>query len=106
VRTYAPLSSRHDVAPPPPTVAVDNDVSEGATVIEVRAPDAIGLLYRITRVIADLDLDVCSAKVQTLGRDVVDSFYLRDRAGQKILDDRQLAELERAILFSLTEDQG
>jgi [protein-PII] uridylyltransferase len=106
VRTYAPLSSRHDVAPPPPTVAVDNDVSEGATVIEVRAPDAIGLLYRITRVIADLDLDVCSAKVQTLGRDVVDSFYLRDRAGQKIVDDRQLAELERAILFSLTEDQG
>ena len=36
-----------------------------ATVVEVRAPDEIGVLYRITRAIADLDLDIRSAKVQS-----------------------------------------
>src|SRR5207245_5753919 len=40
-----------------PAVAFDNQASEGATVIDVRAPDAIGTLYRITRTLADFDLD-------------------------------------------------
>jgi [protein-PII] uridylyltransferase len=103
-RNYAPLAAPSS-AKAEPSVTFDNDVSDGATVMEVAAPDAVGVLYRITGVIADLDLDVCSAKVQTLGHDVVDSFYLRDRAGQKITDDRQLVELERAILHALSGDR-
>ena len=42
------------------------------------APDAVGVLYRITRALAELDLDIRSAKVQTLGPQVVDAFYVRD----------------------------
>jgi [protein-PII] uridylyltransferase len=59
------------------------------------------VLYRITRAIADLDLDIRSAKVHTLGRDVVDSFYLRDAHGEKVTDEDYLVEIERAILGSL-----
>ena len=87
--------------PSDPKVLVDNELSEVATVIEVRAPDEIGVLYRITRAIADLDLDIRSAKVQTLGQDVVDSFYLRDAQGEKVTDPDYLVEIERAILGSL-----
>ena len=87
--------------PSEPTVLVDNELSEVATVIEVRAPDEIGVLYRITRAIADLDLDIRSAKVHTLGQDVVDSFYLRDAYGDKVTDPDYLVEIERAILGSL-----
>ena len=57
-----------------------------ATVVEVRCPDRLGVLYRITRALAELDLDIRSAKVQTLGHDVVDSFYVRDVSGQKVTD--------------------
>ena len=65
-------------------VVTDNDASEAATVIEVRAPDAVGLLYRITSALAELDLDIRSAKVQTLGDHVVDAFYVRDLSGGKV----------------------
>ncbi len=38
-------------------VSFDNAASEGATVIDVRMADGIGVLYRIPRALAELDLD-------------------------------------------------
>jgi [protein-PII] uridylyltransferase len=101
-RTYdrpTPISRRVRVA----TVSFDNAASAGATVIDVHAPDAIGVLYRITRALAELDLDIRSARVQTLGYDVVDSFYVRDDEGKKVTDQVSLQEIERAILHALSE---
>ena len=86
-----------------PSVTVDNAASEDATVIDVHAPDVIGTLYRITRALADFDLDIRRARVRTLGSEVVDSFYVRDRMGGKITDPAHLAELERGILHALSE---
>jgi [protein-PII] uridylyltransferase len=86
-----------------PEVLVDLAASDDATVVEVHATDGVGVLYRITRAIADLDLGIVSAKVQTLGPRVVDSFYLRDAQGRKFNDRAVLAELERAILHALGE---
>ena len=90
--------------PSEPEVIIDNDLSSDATVIEVRGPDSIGLLYRITRALHDLDLDIFSAKVQTLGDDVVDSFYVRGPNGQKILDENYLGEIEIAVLTAIASD--
>ena len=83
------------------TVTFDNILSPDATVVDVEAPDAIGVLYRITRALADLDLDIRSAKVQTLGPRVVDAFYVRDRLGRKVDDLVQLREIERAIVHAV-----
>jgi [protein-PII] uridylyltransferase len=85
----------------PPRVVVDNSASRDATVVEVHAPDSIGVLYRITRALADLDLDIVSAKVQTLGDRVVDAFYVRDAGGGKVDDPALLVEVERALLHEL-----
>ena len=52
---------------------------------------------------ADLDLDIFSAKVQTLGDDVVDSFYIRDSEGQKILDEAYLSEIEKGKKYPKPE---
>lgn len=88
---------------PPPSgdvpvrVAVDNDVSDFFTVIEVGAPDRIGLLFDITRTFAELQLDVHLAKVATYGARVVDAFYVRDQLGRKVDDAERIAELERAL---------
>lgn len=86
-----------------PTVKFDNRASDDATVIDVHAADAIGTLYRITRTLAEFDLDIRSAKVQTLGSEVVDAFYVRDRSGDKITTQARLAEIERAILHAIGE---
>jgi [protein-PII] uridylyltransferase len=105
VRTYRP-SRPQAVEEPEISVLADNEASELATVVEVRARDAIGVLYRITRAFADCELDVRSAKVQTLGQQVVDTFYVRDSGGHKIVDPQHLAEIERAVLGSLRRAGG
>ena len=85
----------------PPRVVVDNAASREATVVEVHAVDSVGVLYRITRALADLDLDIVSAKVQTLGDRVVDAFYVRDAMGGKLEDPMLAVEIERALLHQL-----
>jgi [protein-PII] uridylyltransferase len=84
-----------------PTVRLDNQASGTATVVEVRGPDRVGVLYRITRALADLDLDIRSAKVATLGDEVIDTFYVCDSSGGKVIDPDHLREVERAILHQL-----
>jgi [protein-PII] uridylyltransferase len=84
-------------------VRFDNQASDGATVIDVHTPDRIGALYRITRAFSELDLDIRSARVETLGAQVVDSFYVRDRHGAKVTDKHALAEIERAVVHSLAD---
>ena len=99
-RTYR--STRASAASPPaPTVSFDLAASDASTVVEVRASDGVAVLYRITRALAECNLDIRSAKVQTLGHEVVDTFYVRDADGTKPVDLEHLAEAERAILAAL-----
>jgi [protein-PII] uridylyltransferase len=84
-----------------PEIRFDLDAMGDATVVEVHAPDGLGVLYRITSALADLDLDIVGAKVQTLGPQVVDSFFVRTTDGAKVADPALLAETERALLHAL-----
>ena len=85
-------------------VVVD-EVNRGAgdfhTVIEVHATDSVGLLYAITRALADLELDILLAKVATYGEDVVDAFYVRDLVGEKVVEPDRIAAIEAAITARL-----
>jgi [protein-PII] uridylyltransferase len=85
----------------PPSVKVDNTSSDFYTVIEVHATDSIGLLYTITRALADLELDIHLAKVATYADDVVDVFYVWDLEGQKVTDPEQIREIQRLIAHRL-----
>jgi [protein-PII] uridylyltransferase len=82
----------------PPRVLWFDDASDHSTVVEVRAHDAIGLLHRLTRALADTGLDVRSARMSTLGAEVVDAFYVVDGAGGAVVDERRRAEVETALL--------
>ncbi len=98
--TYAPRGNRA-LLQSAPKVEFHPDESSHATVVEVHAPDSVGVLYRITAAIAELDLDIVRARVQTMADEVVDSFYLQDSAGEKVPEE-MLPELRRAILHGLT----
>ncbi|WP_329036166.1 [protein-PII] uridylyltransferase [Streptomyces sp. NBC_01725] len=67
---------RRGTQAPPPRVAVVPGSSELATVIEVRAQDAPGLLHRIGRALEEAAVRVRSAHVSTLGANVVDTVYV------------------------------
>ncbi|MCU1396433.1 MAG: glnD [Ilumatobacteraceae bacterium] len=82
VRTYSRAHRRAVAAAPPRLeVIVSNDASASTTMIDVRAPDAIAVLYRLASAIARRDLDIRSAKVVTLGHEVIDVFYVQ-RSGR------------------------
>ncbi|MFJ6936420.1 [protein-PII] uridylyltransferase [Streptomyces sp. NPDC101132] len=72
---------RRGVTPPPPRVVAVPGVSAAATVLEVRAPDAVGLLHRIGRALESAGVRVRSAHVSTLGANAVDTLYVTDTGG-------------------------
>jgi [protein-PII] uridylyltransferase len=96
-RTYARGRKRASARPSEPQVMIDNETSALSSILEVRAPDRLGLLHAITRTLTDAGLDVNSAIVDTLGHEVIDTFYVRERLGQKISDER-LAQVKGALV--------
>ncbi len=85
----------------PSKIALDNQLSDTATVIEVKCPDRLGLLYLITKTLAGLGLDIVSARIATEIDQAFDTFYVQDREGRKIEDpetlERARAGLEQAL---------
>ncbi|WP_445280798.1 [protein-PII] uridylyltransferase [Streptomyces sp. DSM 118148] len=72
---------RRGWAAPPPRVTVAPAASRHATVIEVRAQDAPGLLFRIGMALEKAAVRVRSMHVSTLGANAVDAFYVTTGAG-------------------------
>ncbi|MFE7527874.1 [protein-PII] uridylyltransferase [Kitasatospora sp. NPDC057542] len=92
---------RRGIPTPPPLVAVAPAVaSASATVLEVRAHDAPGLLHRIGRALDGAGVRVRTAHVSTLGAEAVDSFYLTDEAGRP-LTARRAGEVAAALRAAL-----
>jgi len=85
-------------------IVVDEDASPSATVVEVHAPDHVGLLAQVASTFADLGVDVRTAKVSTLGERVVDVFYVHDAAGNKITKQLTLDQLRATLLARLTSE--
>lgn len=99
-RTYAKSFKRSSAKPIIPSVSFDNETSANATVIEVTCRDQIGLLYRISRALSEMRIGISTARIQTIGDVVVDTFYVKS-AGTKVSAADHLAETERAVLHAI-----
>ncbi len=100
-RSYDRHYRRAAASTPAPRVLVDNRASARATVVEVRAPDGVAVLHRITSALASCGLDVREARVSTLGHEVVDAFYVVDGSGAKVTDTASLGAIQEAVLRHL-----
>ena len=92
----------HGASVPAPKVTLVDDASDTATVVEVRAHDAPGLLWRVGRALGDCGLDVRAARVETLGAEVVDVFYVTDSDGKPLATD----DLRRGTVHSVLAALG
>jgi [protein-PII] uridylyltransferase len=91
----------------PVTVEIDDEASDHFTVVEVGAPDRLGLLFDIATVLAACGLDVHVAKVATYSGRVVDAFYVRDALGRKLADPDAIARLASELRSELApRDRG
>lgn len=79
-----------------PRLRVDNEIASQSTVIEVQTQDRPGLGYLIARTLADLGLNILSAKLATESNHAFDVFYVQTREGEKVNSSFQMTEvLER-----------
>src|SRR6476646_4233069 len=93
----ARASRPRTAAVPAPKVSLVDAASDTATVVEVRAHDAPGLLWRVGRALGECGLDVRAARVETLGAEAVDVFYVTDGDGKPLGD----GDLRRTIVHSV-----
>jgi [protein-PII] uridylyltransferase len=89
-----------------PTVAVDNDSSDEASVVEVSGRDRPGLLGAVAQVLAEAGLSIQSAHIDGYGERAVDAFYVCDAKGGKLTDPRRLAALKEILTEVLDDDGG
>lgn len=78
-------------------VRIDNQSSRNYTVLDIDARDDVGLLYRITHTLAELDLDIHMALIDTVAGRAADAFYVIDQAGKKIEDNDMMNLIRKNI---------
>ncbi|MGM0645213.1 MAG: HD domain-containing protein [Thermodesulfobacteriota bacterium] len=80
---------------------LDNTASDFFTVIEVNAPDKLGILYRILHALENLQLEIAWAAVDSAGQRATDTFYIRDTRGEKLTAVEQKQTVFRTLTHSL-----
>lgn len=78
-------------------IEFDNNISSEYTVLEIRLPDSLGLLYRIIRQILTFDAQIYFVRVATSADYAYDSFYIKSSSGNKIEDNELLKIMEEKI---------
>lgn len=81
----------------PVWVVVNNNAHPDCTIIEVQAPDRMGLLYHMLRAISHGGISIEAARIATEQKAALDVFYIRDRNGRKLSDRNALLRLERRL---------
>ena len=82
---------------------VSNRDDGTVSVIEVKSPDRLGLLYLITRTLSALDLDIASARIATEIDQALDTFYVHDRSGRKLDEPAGTERIRGALEQALTQ---
>jgi [protein-PII] uridylyltransferase len=85
-----------------PSVSIDNDASDEASVIEVSGRDRPGLLGAIADALAEAGLSIQSAHIDNYGERAVDAFYCHGPDGGKLTSARHI-NLLRAALVGVLE---
>jgi [protein-PII] uridylyltransferase len=93
-----PFGATRPPSPEPPRVEISNQESDFYTIVDVTANDRIGLLYDLTRTIAEHGLEIYISKAGIILDQVADTFYLKDPAGKKLRDPDAIAALRRDLL--------
>jgi [protein-PII] uridylyltransferase len=86
-------------------VVVDNSASQLFSLIEVRAPDQVGLLYRVASALYDEHLDIQHARIATHPDGALDVFYVRTIEGKK-LSEPEATRLSTALTTRLRGDSA
>ncbi|CUH78690.1 [protein-PII] uridylyltransferase [Tropicibacter naphthalenivorans] len=97
------LKKREKAFKVPTHVTFDNEGSEIFTIIEVDTRDRPGLLYDLTRTLANMNIYIASAVIATYGEQVVDTFYVKDMFGLKLHSQVKRDVIEKKLREAISE---
>ncbi|MBK5945198.1 [protein-PII] uridylyltransferase [Rhodobacter veldkampii DSM 11550] len=87
----------------PTHISFDNEGSDIYTIIEVDTRDRPGLLFDLTRTLANNTIYIASAVIATFGAQVVDTFYVKDMFGLKLHSRAKQEALEKKLRQAIAE---
>jgi [protein-PII] uridylyltransferase len=82
----------------PTLLQLDNRTSDARTIIDLQAEDRVGLLYDISRALADLNINLLLAKILTEKGAAIDTFYVTERSGAKVLAPERQETIKKRLL--------
>lgn len=100
-RISRPLYQAYTGEQIPTQIKFDNEMSDTRTFIEIETEDRIGLLYTIASTLADLEVDISTARILTEKGAAIDSFYVRELDGEKIVAVERQKAIQRRLLHAL-----
>lgn len=83
-----------------PEVRFNNAASHAHTVLEIEARDRPELLYELSKIFNNHELDLRRAKVTVYGHKAIDTFYLRDKETGGKVDPARFETIREAIAAS------
>ncbi|HQR91195.1 MAG TPA: bifunctional uridylyltransferase/uridylyl-removing protein, partial [Caulobacter sp.] len=89
-----------------PSVVLDNDSSDDATVVEASGRDRPGLLHALAQTLASNGLSIQSAHIDGYGERAVDAFYVQTAEGGKLSETRKLNTLKADLLAALEQNEA
>jgi [protein-PII] uridylyltransferase len=89
-----------------PNVLIDNRASNRQTVIEVNARDRPALLYALAYALFECKVTIRSAHIATYGERAVDTFYVNDLTGDKIISDARIKDIEKRLLAAASGEEA
>jgi glutamate-ammonia-ligase adenylyltransferase len=83
----------------PVEVHFDNHTSPDWTVMEVYSQDSPAFLYAFSNALAMRGIYIHKVRIRSIGQQVQDQFFISDRWGRKIEDEREQKALEMAVVL-------
>ncbi len=89
----------------PTRVRVNNDTNPLYSVVEVQCPDRLGLLYELLRAFSHLGVNIFTSRITTEKGAAIDTFYVNDESGEKIVDHIALNRLILALTQAVSQNR-
>ncbi|MCC5815363.1 MAG: hypothetical protein JJT78_11450 [Leptospira sp.] len=86
-------------------ISFNNNDSDEFTILEIRLPDSIGLLYKILRSLYRKKYEIIFARISTSADFAYDTFYLKNHIGSKITDKKEMDDLRDELMMASREKE-
>jgi [protein-PII] uridylyltransferase len=82
----------------PAGIAIDNKAHPTYTLVQIEAPDRVGLLYDLLTALGQEETNIVLSRISTQKGAAIDTFYITDRSSRaKITDSHRIAAVQRRL---------